>query len=233
MKWPKLLALVRHAESARNAAKGDRVYYPDEAARSQLHGVPDYLIPITDRGKEQARQSGEKLGERFGLFDCAYHSGYLRSRQTLDGILRAYPEQARAGFVVRLNLFIRERDPGYAYEMVEAEAKSTFPWMDNHWASFDGFFAHPVGGESLAQVAQRVQLFLDELRRDWADKKVLVITHGGPLRCFRFLLEHWDYDQALNWAGQPPPENCSLTLYLDDPAKKSLVLQEYNTVLWS
>ena len=31
---------------------------------------------------------------------------------------------------------------------------------------------------------------------------VAVVTHGGTLRCFRYLLERWDYEQATTWNGE-------------------------------
>ena len=62
-----------------------------------------------------------------------------------------------------MSSFIRERDSGYAYDMTEEEAKKQFPWMEEYWKTFGGFFAVPPGGESYAQVAQRIYLFLDTI----------------------------------------------------------------------
>ena len=42
--------------------------------------------------------------------------------------------------------------------------------------------ARPPGGESIAQVVERVHSFIDILIRDRAGERVLVITHGGTLR---------------------------------------------------
>ena len=57
----------------------------------------------------------------------------------------------------RRNFYIRERDPGYTYDMTEAEAGSAFPWLAEYWQTFGGFFSRPPGGESLADVAARVR----------------------------------------------------------------------------
>lgn len=232
MERPALLVLVRHAESGRNKAKGGSTYFADDAARRTVRGVPDHLIPLTPEGVTQAERTGVAVRERFGAFDYAYHSGYRRTTETLDGLLTAYPPDEREKVRVRTNPFIRERDPGYTYDMTTAEAEAAFPWLADYWRTFGGFFAQPPGGESLAQVAQRVHLFLNMLFRDHAGQRVLVVTHAGTLRCFRYLLEHWTYEQALDWPPGESPVNCGVTVYRYDPDRGRLALAEYNTVCW-
>ena len=46
-----------------------------------------------------------------------------------------------------------------------------------------------------------------------AGQKILVVTHGGTLRCFRFLLERWDYARAAAWPEGQAPANCGVTTY--------------------
>lgn len=228
MTRPSLLVIVRHAESQRNVAKKGSVYFADEEARATIKGVPEHKTPLTPKGIQQAESVGKFLRRRFGAFDYIYHSGYLRTLQTVEGILKAYRHDERRRTEIRQHLFIRERDPGHAFDMTEAEAERMFPWLKAYWQTCGGFFAHPPGGESLAQVAERVYLFLNMLFRDRAGKKILVVTHGGTLRCFRFLLEHWDYEQALAWPAGQKPANCGVTVYKYDPRLKRLVLKAYN-----
>jgi broad specificity phosphatase PhoE len=90
--------------------------------------------------------------------------------------------------------------------MTEAEAEAAFPWLEEYWRTFGGFMARPPGGESLADVVGRVHMFLDVLFRDRIGQKVLVVTHGGTIRCFRFALERWHYSQARSGRpGRHPP----------------------------
>jgi broad specificity phosphatase PhoE len=233
MARPQTLVLIRHAESARNAAKHGTTYFADEEARRTVRGIPDYQIELSQEGLKQARATGKAVKERFGTFDYIYHSGYARTLQTTAGLLEAYTPAEREEMKVRHNAFIRERDPGYTYDMTEAEAEAAFPWLREHWQTFGGFFSHPPGGESLAQVTQRVYLFLNMLFRDRAGQKVLIVTHGGTLRCFRYLLEHWDYEQALKWPPGESPKNCGLTVYEYDQSEDRLLMREYNTVYWN
>jgi broad specificity phosphatase PhoE len=79
-------------------------------------------------------------------------------------------------------------------------------------------------------MTNRVHTFLDTLFRDRAGKKVFVVTHGGTIRCFRFLLERWNYERALRWPEGERPKNCGITVYRYDEKAERLVLGEYNIV---
>jgi len=232
MNRPSLLVFIRHAESVRNEAKRGSVYFNDDEARRGVEGIPDHLIPLTEEGLGQAARTGPALRRKFGAPDYLYHSGYRRAVQTADGLLAAYTAKERSKIQIRQHLFIRERDPGYAYDMTKDEVAAAFPFMDQYWKTFGGFFAKPIGGESLAQVTERAYMFLNMLFRDRAGQKVFVVTHGGTLRCFRFLLERWDYEQALRWPPGQSPKNCGLTVYAYDKTQGRLLLKEHNTILW-
>lgn len=235
MDRPRRLVLVRHAESARNEAKKGSTYFADDAARRMVQGVPDHKNPLTANGISQARQTGQVIRERYGTFDYVYHSGYERTIQTVEEILSAYTAEERRRMQVRSNLFIRERDPGHTYDMTEAEAEAeaAFPWLREYWQTFGGFFARPPGGESLADVVERVYIFLNTLFRDRAGQDVLVGMHGGTLRCFRYVLERWDYEQALKWPPGQSPANCGVTVYEYNETLRRLELKTYNDVYWN
>ena len=183
---PALLVLIRHGQSLRNAAKRGNLYFPDPDAREGLRGQPDHLTPLTDVGWTQAREAGLLLQQRHGVFDYLYHSGYQRTLQTAEGLLSAYPLNERERIRVRHNLFLREREVGYTFDMTTDEVDAAFPWLQEYWETFGRFFARPPGGESLADVAQRVYMFLGMLFRDRAHQRVLCVCHGGTMRMFRF-----------------------------------------------
>jgi 2,3-bisphosphoglycerate-dependent phosphoglycerate mutase len=230
---PALLVIVRHAESARNQAKKGSVYFADDAARRIVRGTADHLIALTDSGHEQAAQTGHAIRDRFGVFDYVYTSGYARTEQTAAGILAAYPPDERERMKVRMNLFIRERDSGFAYDMTQEEAETAFPWLNEYWRTVGGFMARPPGGESLADVVGRVHTFLDTLFRDRAGQKIMVVTHGGTIRCFRFALERWGYEQAQRWPEGHGPANCGVTTYRCGESGDRLELEDYNRVYWT
>ena len=231
-KRPSEIIFVRHAESDRNAVKQGNVYFADDAARAKVYGVPDHRIQITERGREQARITGVYMRDRFKRPHFVYHTGYARTEQTMELVLAAQPKRAIKKIQVRMNPFIREREPGFAYDMTTAEAENAFPWLQEYWQTFGGFFARPPGGESLSDVLNRVYTFVNMLFRDRQGKCVWVFTHGGTLRLIRMVLERWDYEQALRWPKGQSPQNCGITRYAYDTKKKRLTLTEYNTTAW-
>jgi broad specificity phosphatase PhoE len=229
---PDLLVLVRHGESERNVAKKDSMFYLDDEARKLVRGVADHRIALTPEGQRQARRTGAALRDRFGVFDHVYHSGYRRTVETADGILEAYTEAERASMRVRHDLFIRERDAGHAYDMTDAEAMAAFPWLQDYWQTHGPFFARPPGGESLAQVCERVYTFLHKLARTKAGQRILVVTHAGTMRCFRYVLERWPYEEAEHRFTHELIPNCSVTWYRYDPSRQALALGEAAQVYW-
>jgi 2,3-bisphosphoglycerate-dependent phosphoglycerate mutase len=230
MNTPNRLVIVRHAESDRNKAKKGTVYFADESARKHIKGIPDHKICLTAKGEKQSLQTGNPIAETFGVFDHIFHSDYERIKGTVDGILKAYSAKDQKCMQVHTSMLLRERDPGYTYDMTQEEAESFFPWLSEYWQTFGGFFAQPPGGESLAQVCQRVQMFLDMLSREHIGENILIVTHGGVLRALRFLLENWSYEQALHpedklWS----PANCGVTDYKYDHQLK----RNYNKVFYA
>lgn len=232
---PTTLVLIRHAESARNAAKQGSVFYKDDEARKNVAGIPDHKIEITEDGWKQCRATGLYLRKHFEIPDYIYDSGYKRTMQTREGIMEAYSEAEKELIEIRHDFSIRERDAGYAYDMTEGEAKENFPFLADYYAMVGKFMAYPVGGESILKMIERVQFFLNLiifLKRD--DQTVFVVSHGGTIRAFRCILEKWDYDRAQQEMNEPR-DNCSIVVYrqgLTSRGRKTLRLDEAHTVPW-
>ena len=111
---PLEIVLVRHAESVRNEVKKDESFFADEFARNKVRGMADEDVPLTESGKAQARITGHVLKQSYGTFDYVYHSGYRRTVETVDEMLKNYTDLERARMKIRMSTFIRERDAGYA-----------------------------------------------------------------------------------------------------------------------
>ncbi len=215
MGTPALLVIVRHAQSLRNAlrkASKTTVFWKSDEERKAIMHIPDHCIPLTKLGNTQAKEAGVVLKNQFGIFDHIYHSGYMRTKETLEGICTAYTEDERANMVIQANGLIREREPGYAYNMTEAEADIAFPYLKEHWAINGSLFARPPGGENLWDIALRVQIFLNELEKTAPNGKVLIVTHGNTIHALRMLLEHWSYERMEAELKRNPP-NASITFY--------------------
>ncbi|MBA3297268.1 MAG: histidine phosphatase family protein [Acidobacteria bacterium] len=232
MNRPALLVLVRHGQSQRNIVKKKNHFYLDDESRQSVKGIPDHLIGLTDEGRRQAEVTGRALREQFGPFDYVFHSGYTRTMETTERLLSAYPDDERGQMTVRHHLFIRERDGGHTYDMTDAEASVAFPWWQDYWHTFGPFFARPPGGESLAQVCERVYAFLQKVARTMAGKRVLIVSHGGTMWCLRYVLEGWSYAEADRRFNTEAMPNCAVTSYRLDEGSKCLRLEEASQVFW-
>ena len=113
--------------------------------------------------------------------------------------------------------------------MTEAEAQAVFPFLDRYWRMSGGFFATPVGGESLAQVAERVYHFLRELREEHDGQTVMLVTHGYTTRALHYWLERLSLSDVTDRLPQGP-RNCGVTVY-ERNEKGALALVEYDSVL--
>ena len=233
MNRPALLVLVRHGQSARNIVKKRNHFYLDEESRKAVKGIPDHRIALTAEGHRQAAMTGRALRDQFGAFDYVVHSGYARAVQTAEGILAAYTPAERERMIARHHLFIRERDAGHTYDMTDAEAADAFPWLQDYWKTSGPFFARPPGGESLAQVCERVYAFLQKVARTMAGKRVLVVSHAGTMWCLRYVLEGWSYDEADRRFNTEAMPNCSVTWYRLQPPSTRLQLGEASRVFWT
>ena len=79
----KRIILIRHGESEGN--RNVDIYAT----------VPDHAIGLTDRGREQARQCGQKLRQLMGDDEtCTFYvSPFHRSKETCEYISKAFPEE--------------------------------------------------------------------------------------------------------------------------------------------
>jgi 2,3-bisphosphoglycerate-dependent phosphoglycerate mutase len=182
----------------RNLAKGGNVFFPNQEARKGLEREPDHRAALTERGVQEAHELGTRLRVEFGTFDAIFHSGYRRTHETAEAVADAL-NQPRP--LLREASLLRERDPGYTFNMTAEEASAAYPWLQDYWATVGPLFSRPPGGESLADVAVRVQLFLERTRHELADQRVLLVTHVGTIRMLRFVLEGWTHEQLVGrWA---------------------------------
>ena len=59
--------------------------------------MADEDVPLTESGKAQARITGHVLKQSYGTFDYVYHSGYRRTVETVDEMLKNYTDLERIG----------------------------------------------------------------------------------------------------------------------------------------
>jgi broad specificity phosphatase PhoE len=167
------LILVRHAESEGNR---DGCFTPH----------PD--IPLTDRGREQARDAATVLAARFAPARIV-SSPFLRARQTAE--ILAAPLRLR----VEIAEDLRERDYGQL-----AGSPYTTPRADYDPAAYWAW--RPPGGETLDEVVLRAGAVLDRLIADAPDAEIVVVSHGAVMMALdRHVRGEWGARTVVRNAG--------------------------------
>jgi broad specificity phosphatase PhoE len=135
--------------------------------RWQGHADP----PLNATGREQAAELGESFVAR-GI-DAIISSDLRRAAETAEIV------GARLGLAVELDPRLREVDVGEWSGLTSAEVEARYP---------DGYRRRRTGmtgwdhGEDLAAMANRVAAALFDLAARYPGRRVLVVTHGGPVR---------------------------------------------------
>jgi broad specificity phosphatase PhoE len=155
------LHLVRHGETPGNAER--RFQTPD--------------VPLSDRGREQAAAVARTLREVARSAELVLSSDYARAMETARIIanelaLPVLPEPA-----------LRERNFGIARGRLYSEfADETLAlWRDPHYRI--------EGGESWADVHERVAAFFAKLRQGPPAREIIAVSHGGAISV---MLHHLD-----------------------------------------
>lgn len=206
------LILVRHGESLLQQARPARYFRSDEE-RKILGNLPDHRVRLSELGQKQAGQAGQKLREIYPSVDVFYYSGYLRAKQTAQNLVDAYDKNQRLVETILLN----ERDTGYTHGMTEAEVANYFPYLsDYHERSGEFYFRFP-GGESFADLCERVRVWLTQVSVSYKGKTVCAVAHWGTIVAIRYNLEGWDEDEFMRRIGIEIIANCSATCFCYDP----------------
>lgn len=213
MPWPRLLVLVRHAESEGNVLDADR--------RAALE-IPTHAYKLTPRGREQARLTGEYLRAQYGAFDIHYTSYYERARETM----RLMAPEARVYEDPRL----AEAQRGIYHTYTRAEVERHFP-KEIERKEREGLYHHrPLGGENWLDIELRIHSFLGTLARDYGDRKVLIVTHGHWLILFQRLVDRFDIPEAERRYRADGIPNASVTVYEGGDGR--LKLSQVRPVPW-
>jgi broad specificity phosphatase PhoE len=155
--------LARHGESDWNVEK-------------RFQGHSDR--PLTERGRKQARALADLVGAE--KIDAVYTSPLSRARETAEIVA------ARAGLEAVALPDLREVDTGSWSGLSRADVEARFPEGFARWRSGGSGWEN---GESYDEMAERVIGALRKIAEDHPDGRVLVISHGGPIRAIHAAAE--------------------------------------------
>lgn len=143
-------------------------------------------VPLTQVGFAQAEHLAEKAGKL--ALDLIVVSPMLRARQT------AAPVARRCNIPTIVDERLIEQDYGI-FEGVDRQNPS---FLENK----QQFAVQYPGGESMMDVAHRVYSLLEELKREYPDKRVLLVCHGGVCRVIRTYFEDMTNDEFFSYSEE-------------------------------
>lgn len=214
------IIIVRHGQTVRNTVEriGRSISNRDQLSNARI--ISDREVTLDAIGIKQARCMGKALNLVYqDCRDCTtfFNSGYERTKQTLNLILGELGFQKDFESRIQEQIELREREPGYHFNMTATEINTYFPWYLEYAHTTGPFFERPPGGESIADVCSRVHMFLNSLRRAHARERVFVVAHGGVMLAFRFWLEkHVLSDAEKLFSKEERVNNCGILIYQRD-----------------
>ena len=181
------LYLVRHGATANNRADPPRL----QGRRTDP--------PLSDEGREQARQTGQFLAA-CGL-DAVYSSPLLRARQTAQAIAKPHGLTAQiVDDLIEVDVGVWEGRSWEEIEKTDAEAYQAF--MTD--ASVNPY----LGGENLQTVLARAAPALEKLMQENLGRSIAVVAHNVVNRSYLTQL----IGMPLPRYRSIPQDNCGVTL---------------------
>lgn len=160
------IIFVRHGETEENVA---RKYLGHTNAT------------INENGKQQVSRFSQVMKEAcYDDISTIYTSDLIRCQETATIIAT----NLNLGHAPTLVPSLRELNFGrwecYTYEQIMAED----PILATKWYD-DPFEIAPINGETLIQLGTRFDAWFEQLlHRSGAGEKILIVSHGGPIRWF-------------------------------------------------
>ena len=127
--------------------------------------------PLTERGREQAQALADRLAHI--ELDAVYSSDLKRARDTAAAVAESQ------GLELQQLPDLREVDVGSWSGLTRAEAEERFPEGFARWREgYPGW----KDGETYEAMTDRVLRAVDEIAAEHEGGRVLVVSHGGPIR---------------------------------------------------
>jgi broad specificity phosphatase PhoE len=211
-KWPSVIWIVRHGQSAGNVAR--------EAAEASGHSMIDIPmrdvdVPLSPLGERQAAA----LGRWFASMPeeerptVVFSSPYLRAQETARLVLDAAGMDMESEITYVTDERLREKEFGIFDRMTREGVEQKYPEQAEMRSVLGKFYHRPPGGESWCDVILRLRSVIDTITRDYRAERVLIFCHQVVVSCFRYLLERMTEEEIMAIDNAKDVANCSVTTY--------------------
>ncbi len=154
--------------------------------------------PLTDKGKEQAKETAAMLKKQKKRYDGIVCSDLKRAKETAAII----GKELGLEILEETNL-VRERAFGNWVGKKLDELLKKHPLAVDS-GEFGIHHASPEGGETLSQFLGRAEKARAMILEKYTGKTILLVTHGGFIQALRMVAEKLPYTEALAIS----PKNC-------------------------
>jgi broad specificity phosphatase PhoE len=191
---------------------------------------PDADVELSPLGWTQAEALGRWLGglppaSRPEVVLC---SPYVRARQTwrcaADTAGDLGLQLPRANVDARLC----DRLMGELELLTSSMVAERFPAEAARARDAEAFTYRPPGGESLGDIAVRLDALMHDLHAEYAGRRVFIVAHDAVVLMLRYVVERLTFDDLATIVQDGPVANASLTRF--DGSSGCLQLVEYNAV---
>ena len=211
---PNKIFIIRHGESQGNI---DKTLYSK---------IPDYAIYLTEKGINQAKQVGQTINQIMGdgfSYGC-YYSPYFRAHQTMDVAIK----NIKNNKCVFKKEEVRIREQEYSGKLVNGRHDD-----DKERESYGKFFYRMNGGESGADVYDRVSDCIGSVYRDFEKKdfpaNCLFFSHGLANRVFLMKFLHFTVEEFETWKNPRNGEIYILELQSNNKYKLITEIQKHSS----
>ncbi len=227
-RWPAVLWVVRHGQSAGNVARDDA----DARGLARIALTHrDVDMPLSALGEDQARALGRWFAEAHedGRPEIMLASPYVRAVQTAQLFREAggcHPEEK-----ICVDERLREKEFGILDGLTGAGIHELEPQQSELRALLGKFYHRPPGGESWVDVIFRLRALMDTVSLHYGGRRVMIVAHQVVVLCLRYVIENLTEAETLAIDREGDVANCAITEYRFDPQAGrdgGLVLARYN-----
>lgn len=229
-RWPEVLWIVRHGESAGNVAR--------DAARAAGSSIIDIAVrdvdvPLSELGEKQSIALGHWFADQpeDRRPTVTLVSPYLRAVRTAELVREAGCFGSNNELIHDERL--REKEFGILDRLTTLGIREHYPDQAEFRRLLGKFYHRPPGGESWCDVILRLRSALDTISLHYSGERVLIVCHQVIVLCLRYLLECMTEEEILAIDRAEDVPNCSVTSYRFDSSSGRhgrLVLERFNFV---
>jgi broad specificity phosphatase PhoE len=209
-RWPSILWIVRHGESAAMLAN-------HEATRAGQHRVAlnardmDTGLSVTGAAQAHALGSWFAAQREHARPDVILTSPYQRASDTVAAFRSA--GGTTSNVLILTDERLRERELGILDGLTWEGVKALHPDQAVQRELPGKFYHRPPGGENWCDVILRLRGVIDRIALHYADARVMMVAHECVIFCLRYILEELDEAGVLAIDAAGDIANCALTEY--------------------